>query len=69
VHGTLAKNPKLRMDGMPECPVCGAEPTISDDPVEGELLECEECGVELEILALDPITLGEAPDAEEDWGE
>ncbi|MDE2719228.1 MAG: lysine biosynthesis protein LysW [Gemmatimonadales bacterium] len=54
---------------MPECPVCGAEPTISDDPVEGELLECEECGVELEILALDPITLGEAPDAEEDWGE
>jgi len=57
------------MDGMPECPVCDAEPMISDDPVEGELLECEDCGVELEILALDPITLGEAPDAEEDWGE
>ena len=31
---------------MPECPVCDAEPMISD-----------------------PITLGEAPDAEEDWGE
>ena len=54
---------------MNECPVCEAAVAISEDPVEGELLECEECGTELEILALDPITLGEAPDAEEDWGE
>ncbi len=54
---------------MHKCPVCDAEVAISEDPVEGELLECQECGVELEILALGPITLGEAPDAEEDWGE
>ena len=54
---------------MHQCPVCDADVTISKDPVEGELLECEECGTEIEILALDPITLGEAPDAEEDWGE
>ncbi|MDE2654561.1 MAG: lysine biosynthesis protein LysW [Gemmatimonadetes bacterium] len=54
---------------MHECPVCEAEVPISEDPLEGELLECEECGMELEILALDPVTLGEAPDAEEDWGE
>ena len=54
---------------MCNCPVCDASVTISDDPVEGELIECEECGVELEILALDPITLGEAPEMEEDWGE
>lgn len=54
---------------MSECPVCAGEVEISRDPVEGELLECEECGVELEILALDPLTLGEAPEAEEDWGE
>lgn len=54
---------------MFECPVCDADVAISEDPVEGELLECEECGMELEILVLDPVTLGEAPDAEEDWGE
>ena len=54
---------------MHRCPVCDADVTISEDPVEGEVLECEECGTELEILALDPVTLGEAPDAEEDWGE
>ncbi len=54
---------------MHRCPVCDASVAISDDPVEGELIECEECGTELEILALSPITLGEAPEMEEDWGE
>ncbi len=54
---------------MSECPVCAGEVEIPPDPVEGELLECDECGVELEILALHPLTLGEAPEAEEDWGE
>ena len=54
---------------MTDCPLCDAGVEISDDPVEGELLECAECGSELEILALDPVALGEAPAAEEDWGE
>ncbi|MDE2660748.1 MAG: lysine biosynthesis protein LysW [Acidobacteriota bacterium] len=54
---------------MTKCPLCGAAVEISEDPVEGELLECPECGSELEILDLDPIVLGEAPQAEEDWGE
>ncbi len=54
---------------MSECPVCDAQVTIPDDPVEGELFECEECGAELEILALGPIAIGEAPEMEEDWGE
>lgn len=31
---------------MSECPVCGGEVEISADPVEGELLECAECGVD-----------------------
>ena len=54
---------------MAECPVCGAKLELSDDPVEGELVECAECGSELEILSLGPLTLGEAPETEEDWGE
>ena len=54
---------------MSECPVCEAHVEISEDPIEGELLECEECAVELEILALHPVVLGEAPEMEEDWGE
>ncbi len=54
---------------MADCPVCAAAVEISEDPLEGEVLECPECGSELEILALDPIVLGEAPETEEDWGE
>lgn len=54
---------------MTNCPVCDAAVEPTDDPVVGELLECSECGVELEILSLEPITLGEAPQTEEDWGE
>ncbi len=35
----------------------------------GELLECGDCGSELEVISLDPVKLEEAPEAEEDWGQ
>ena len=54
---------------MTECPVCGAELHLSDDLVVGELLECDDCGSELEVTGLKPVTVAEAPEAEEDWGE
>ena len=54
---------------MPTCPVCDAELELASDAVEGELMECEECGSELEVLKVDPPELGEAPESEEDWGE
>lgn len=54
---------------MPECPVCGAEVSVTDDVVEGELLVCDDCGTELEVISVDPPKLKEAPQAEEDWGE
>ena len=54
---------------MSECPVCGAEITLADDVVKGELLECDDCGSELEVVSLKPVTLEEAPEAEEDWGQ
>jgi len=54
---------------MSECPVCGAEVSPGDDAVKGELIECDDCGSELEIVSLDPLKLEEAPEAEEDWGQ
>ncbi|MFT6109685.1 MAG: alpha-aminoadipate carrier protein LysW [Planctomycetota bacterium] len=35
----------------------------------GEILACDDCGTELELSNLDPMTLIEAPDVAEDWGE
>jgi len=30
---------------------------------------CPDCGVELEVMGLDPLVLDLAPEEEEDWGE
>lgn len=54
---------------MAECPVCGAEITLPEDTVAGELIECSDCGTELEVKSIKPIKLVEAPKEEEDWGE
>ena len=54
---------------MAECPVCAVHVEIPDDAMAGEVLACEDCGTELEILELDPVKLAEAPSAEEDWGQ
>ncbi len=54
---------------MGECPVCGAKVPVGQGAVEGELMACPECGTELEVTGLNPITLAEAPQEEEDWGE
>ncbi len=37
--------------------------------VEGEIVQCEDCGAELEVVSLNPVTLELAPEEEEDWGE
>lgn len=54
---------------MAECRVCGAKVVLEAGTVEGELLECQDCGCELAVLALDPPMLDEVPEMEEDWGE
>jgi alpha-aminoadipate carrier protein LysW len=54
---------------MGECPICAAEVEIAKDAISGELIVCDDCGAELEIIETDPVKLAEAPSAEEDWGQ
>ena len=54
---------------MGECPICAAEVAVAKDAMAGELLICDDCGAELELLEIDPVKLAEAPAAEEDWGQ
>ena len=54
---------------MVECPECVAELNLAPDVEMGEIVVCPDCGVELEVMGLDPITLELAPEVEEDWGE
>jgi alpha-aminoadipate carrier protein LysW len=51
------------------CPECDAEITLNDDVMEGEIVVCPDCGVDLEVTSLKPVTLDVAPMEEEDWGE
>jgi alpha-aminoadipate/glutamate carrier protein LysW len=51
------------------CPECEADIFIPDSTVEGEIIQCPDCGVELEVVSLDPPMLDLAPEEEEDWGE
>lgn len=51
------------------CPECDADITLPADAMENELISCPDCGVELEVISLDPLELDLAPEVEEDWGE
>ena len=50
------------------CPECDAEITL-EDVMQGEIVVCPDCGVDLEVTSLEPVTLDLAPMEEEDWGE
>ena len=52
-----------------ECPECAAEVGLAQDTEVGEILVCPDCGVELEVMSLDPLKVALAPEVEEDWGE
>jgi alpha-aminoadipate/glutamate carrier protein LysW len=51
------------------CPECeGSLPM--DNVVKGEIVVCPDCGVELEVLEVQPaFELALAPQEAEDWGE
>ncbi len=57
------------MSAASTCPECGADVVIPANAMQHELLPCPDCGTELEITSLNPVTLELAPEVEEDWGE
>ena len=39
------------------CPECEADVHVDTDADKGETVDCEECGVQLEVVGLDPVEL------------
>jgi alpha-aminoadipate carrier protein LysW len=39
------------------CPECEADVHVDTDTDKGESVSCEECGIELEVVGLDPVEL------------
>ncbi|MES3516576.1 MAG: lysine biosynthesis protein LysW [Natronomonas sp.] len=52
-----------------EDPITGDEIELPADVEVGEIIDSPITGAELEVVSLDPVTLEEAPELEEDWGE
>ncbi len=50
-------------------PVTGEEIELPANVEIGEIVDNPVTGAELEVVSLDPPTLEEAPELEEDWGE
>lgn len=42
-----------------QCPVCGSDLVVEDEAYEGDLIDCANCGAELEITSLRPPTTKE----------
>jgi alpha-aminoadipate carrier protein LysW len=56
------------MSGSVTCPEC--EGTLNlGDVTKGEIVQCPDCGVDLEVTSMSPLTVDLAPMEEEDWGE
>jgi alpha-aminoadipate/glutamate carrier protein LysW len=54
------------------CPECDAEVHVDTDADKGDILSCEECGTDLEVVGLDPVELDiveEGYDEDEDEDE
>lgn len=51
------------------CPECGAEFTLDPGTELNEIIVCPDCGVDLELVELNPPSVELAPMEAEDWGE
>ncbi|GIH71606.1 lysine biosynthesis protein LysW [Sphaerimonospora thailandensis] len=55
----------------PQCLVCDTAFEVSADWEKGEIIECAGCGQEHEVTEINgtSVSVGLAPEVEEDWGE
>jgi alpha-aminoadipate carrier protein LysW len=50
------------------CPKCAAPIPLANETVQGEIVECPNCGMETEVIWLEPLRLELAME-EEEWRE
>ncbi|MFE4171535.1 alpha-aminoadipate/glutamate carrier protein LysW [Streptomyces sp. NPDC056909] len=52
-----------------QCPECRGSVSVPEKVMAAEIIICQHCGSELEVVATEPVVLALAPEVEEDWGE
>lgn len=48
------------------CPECSEDVYVDADSEQGDIIACDECGTELEVVGLDPIELDIHEDGDKD---
>ena len=51
------------------CPECEADIKLETGTIKSEIMQCNDCGAELEVESVNPPVLVAAPEESEDWGE
>jgi alpha-aminoadipate/glutamate carrier protein LysW len=51
------------------CPECDADVHVDTDADKGDIVSCEECGTDLEVVGLDPVELDVVEEDEPDEDE
>ncbi len=51
------------------CPECEADVHVDNDADKGDVISCEECGTDLEVVGLDPVELDIVEDDDADSEE
>jgi alpha-aminoadipate carrier protein LysW len=65
-----AKNAPAWRQEMPACPECeNALDVDTDDVEEGDVISCDECGTEFEVIATEPLQLSQVEDGYDDEDE
>jgi alpha-aminoadipate carrier protein LysW len=64
----LKRSSKMSASFSTHCVECEGSIHL-DNVIQGEIVVCPDCGVDLEVVSLSPMTLDLAPMEEEDWGE
>jgi alpha-aminoadipate carrier protein LysW len=65
----FSQNQRRKIMSTVTCPECEAEITLDAGTEAGEIIVCSDCGVDLEVIAVDPAAVQLAPMEQEDWGE
>ncbi len=65
----LSKKEMDLIERVGKCIICDGVIVLSKGTEKSEIIECSECGSELEIISINPIKLDVAPKPGEDWGE
>lgn len=51
------------------CPECSEDVYVDADSEQGDVISCDECGTDLEIVGLDPIELDIHEDGDDDFDD